>query len=343
MTLGPEPVNKLDRIISIITLLSGNRYGLTIEEIAERMNRDERTIRRDLKEIENYFDTTIKRERGFDRKYRYTIDSKSVFFKPILFKVPEIIALYFIRGFAHFGDIPFIQSKLDSVFEKIHSQADEKSNPQEDPFKRVSDLFISPRALSGRVSTEQMKTELLEKLINSALEYRVCSVTYTKDDNEREHRIGVLHFFNYRDALYLLARNIEKSQEMNRLIYINLALHRIINVEELDESFEYPDDFDASEFFKSDIFCFDEDKVNIKLRFPPHLSDYMLRRNWFPDQNSVKQADGSLIMEFESDVNMILKGWIRGFGPDVEVLEPESLRDEMINDLRENLKLYGRG
>ncbi|MBI2486885.1 MAG: WYL domain-containing protein [Deltaproteobacteria bacterium] len=32
-----------------------------------------------------------------------------------------------------------------------------------------------------------------------------------------------------------------------------------------------------------------------------------------------------------------MTGWIKGFGPEVEVLEPEELRSEIIADLKKNL------
>jgi len=50
--------------------------------------------------------------------------------------------------------------------------------------------------------------------------------------------------------------------------------------------------------------------------------------------------DGSVVVSFESDSNMILIGWIRGFSSDVEVLEPSELREIVIKDLEQNLSQY---
>ena len=47
-----------------------------------------------------------------------------------------------------------------------------------------------------------------------------------------------------------------------------------------------------------------------------------------------------MIFEFESDLNMIVQGWIRGFGSNVEVLEPEELRETIVDDLKKCLKQY---
>jgi signal transduction histidine kinase len=171
----------------------------------------------------------------------------------------------------------------------------------------------------------------------------MCEIIYQTDREEKRFRVGVLHFFNYRDAVYILGKNIDKSVEEDKVVYINLAMHRIKDAKVIkDETFQYPDDFDAKSFFDSDIFCFDEDKETIKLKFVPGVRDYIMEREWFPNQEVEQLTDGSVILTFESDVNMILTGWIRGFGPDVEVLEPKELRQQMIENLFANAVTHVR-
>lgn len=67
---------------------------------------------------------------------------------------------------------------------------------------------------------------------------------------------------------------------------------------------------------------------------------YITERLWFPNQKQKLMKDGGVLLSFESELNMMVIGWIRGFGPDVEVLEPETLRKSMIIDLKSNLQKY---
>jgi len=119
-----------------------------------------------------------------------------------------------------------------------------------------------------------------------------------------------------------------------------LALHRVKSVKVLDQDFEYPTDLDLKKYFKSGSFNFADEVHRVTLKFPPKIKDYILERDWYPNQEMELQKDGSVIMTFESDLNMITVGWIKGFGADVKVLEPKELRDNIRKDLKENLRQY---
>ncbi len=335
-----EAAKRYDRLFTMMEWLSNLRYGVTIEEIADGTGKSEKTVRRDLEAIEKTLRIKLIKEIGNDRKYRYRMEKQATRFRPLMLSTYEILALYFVRGFAHFKDIPFVQKNLAEVFNKISLSATEsQAKTKNDFLERVSNLFILPRELGGRLYNQDNNMEFLEKLINAALDFKVCDVTH--GEKGKKFRIGPLHFFNYRDAMYILGKNIEASVQSDKDTYINLALHRIKDVQVVEsEDFDYPSDFDAEKFFESDIFCFNEDKELIKLKFAPHMRDYILEREWYPNQKVKKHKDGSVTLIFESDLNMILLGWIRGFGPDVEVLKPDELRETIIGDLKESLKQY---
>lgn len=234
-----------------------------------------------------------------------------------------------------------MQKNLTEVFRKIDVSAKRAgTSTGSDFFKRVSNLFISPRELGGKVYIKKGKPDSLEKLIEAALDYKVCKLTYGIGENEKEYRIGPLHFFNYRDAMYILSKNITLSQYRSEDIITTLALHRVKDVKVLDEYFEYPPDFDAERYFETGLFNFEGEKHTIRLKFPTYAREYILEREWYPNQTEELPEDGSVIISFESDLNLILIGWIRGFGSDVEVLEPSELRETIIKDIERNLEQY---
>lgn len=340
MVYIPESAKRYDRLFTMMEWLSDLKYGATVEEIAGEMGKSKKTIRRDLEAIEKTLGIKFIREKGNDRNYRYRIEKQATRFRPLLLSTYEILALYFVRGFAHFKDIPFIQKNLADVFKKISVSGTESvTKTEHDFFRRVSNLFILPRELGGRIYNQRNKMEFLEKLVGAALDCKVCEVTH--NETKKKFKIGPLHFFNYRDAMYILGKNMEASAQNEEEIFINLAMHRVKDVNVLDdEYFEYPPHFDAEEFFEFDIFCFNEDKKLIKVKFAPHARDYILEREWYPNQKVQELKDGSVVLSFESDLNMILIGWIRGFGPDVEVLVPVELKEIIIEDLKKNVKQY---
>ncbi|MBI2486206.1 MAG: WYL domain-containing protein [Deltaproteobacteria bacterium] len=120
-------------------------------------------------------------------------------------------------------------------------------------------------------------------------------------------------------------------------------MHRVKDVKVLGEYFEYTSNFDVKRYFEKGLFNFEDEKHVVKLKFPPHTGDYILEREWYPNQKEELLEDGTVIISFESDLNMILMGWIRGFGSDVEVLEPQELMEMIIKDLQQNLDRYIKG
>lgn len=334
----PEPIGKFDRFYYIIECLSNHKTGATVEEIAEAVMKSVKTVRRDLKAMElSILDIDVIKERGADRKYRFRIEKHAAKFRPLLLSTYEVLALYFIRGFAHFKDIPFINYHLSEVFKKFDISAKEAQKTSGNEFfKRISTLFILPRELGGKVYSRKNELNSMEKIIEAAINNQVCELTYGKVDREKTYKIAPLHFFNYRDAIYILSNNLANNEKK----IITMALNRIKNVDVLDEYFEYPSDFDVKSYFKSALFNFEGEKQKIKLKFAPHMKDYILERNWYPNQTEQLQKDGSVIISFENEINMILTGWIRGFGSSVQVLEPIELKETIISDLKQSLEQY---
>jgi predicted DNA-binding transcriptional regulator YafY len=62
---------------------------------------------------------------------------------------------------------------------------------------------------------------------------------------------------------------------------------------------------------------------------------------WHPSQVIVDQPDGSLIWSVEIAGTLELVAWIRGWGHEVEVLEPAALRADIAASLRKAAERYG--
>lgn len=335
----PEPIGKFDAFYYLIEHLASINVGLTVKEISENIGKSEKTVRRYLDSIEkSILGIELEKERDSNRNFRYRVKKHEVPFRPLLLNSYEVIALNFIRGFSHFKDFPFISNNVESVFNKISISASETKEKSGNDFQeRVSKIFIMPKQLGGKVYNKKEELLFIKRLIEAALEYKVCNLVYGIGENSKNYKIAPLHFFNYRDAIYIIAKDINDSEYK----YKNFALHRMKKVVILqDESFKYPSDFNVKKYFKSNVFNIEGEKHTIKLKFAPHSKDYILEREWFPNQKEDVLNDDSIVLEFESDINMILIGWIRGFGPDVEVLEPKELRNKIINDVKETLKIY---
>ena len=79
-----------------------------------------------------------------------------------------------------------------------------------------------------------------------------------------------------------------------------------------------------------------------KLRFTPERARWVATEQWHPRQKGRVESDGSYVLELPfSDYRELAMDCLR-HGPHVEVLEPESLRAAVKEQLAKALARYGR-
>ena len=77
-----------------------------------------------------------------------------------------------------------------------------------------------------------------------------------------------------------------------------------------------------------------------KLRFAPERARYIQKELWHPDQVSSIDTDGFLIIEFDFNQDPELIMDILKHGSQVEVLEPKTLKQKVIAEMKKSLQLY---
>jgi predicted DNA-binding transcriptional regulator YafY len=80
----------------------------------------------------------------------------------------------------------------------------------------------------------------------------------------------------------------------------------------------------------------------VKLRFTPKLRMAMINTTWHPSQSVELQDDGSLIMTMKVRNTLHFRAWILGWGGDVEVLEPETLKEEILQYAKSVIGVYSQ-
>ncbi len=122
-------------------------------------------------------------------------------------------------------------------------------------------------------------------------------------------------------------------------------LERILDAKLTRDEFDVPVDFPGLEILRNawSIF-YGETTVQVVLRFAPEVGRRVRESNW-RGLNPVLEDDpdqsGYVRYTFDIADTTDLKPWIRTWGANVEVLEPVSLRDEMIGEARALAHLYG--
>jgi hypothetical protein len=81
-------------------------------------------------------------------------------------------------------------------------------------------------------------------------------------------------------------------------------------------------------------------KVQNRLWFSSDAAGYIKEKIWHESQEIHTQKDGSIIFEAEVAGTDEIKFWIMSWGSKAEVLEPESLRDEILREAEVMLERY---
>ena len=107
-------------------------------------------------------------------------------------------------------------------------------------------------------------------------------------------------------------------------------LERLESVRLLDEQFEIPADFDADEHLSSGWgIMVSKELQEVALRFSPSVTGRVKESIWHQSQQIEDADDGGCILRIQVSMPMEMKPWIRGWGPECEVLAPAWLREEV--------------
>ena len=120
----------------------------------------------------------------------------------------------------------------------------------------------------------------------------------------------------------------------------SFKLEQLERVEVLDTHFE-PPDFDPSEYLKHAWGVQDGyEEMEVKVRFSKEATYRVRESDWPGVVAREEDQDGRCTLTFLVNHVLEIKYWIRGWGPECEVLAPEALRREIAAEMKAAEALY---
>ncbi|MFN8492750.1 MAG: WYL domain-containing protein [Caldilineaceae bacterium] len=124
---------------------------------------------------------------------------------------------------------------------------------------------------------------------------------------------------------------------------ITFKLERIERIELLREPYSIPEGFDPRNLLADawGVWYTDSEPVEVVLKFHPRVARRVKETRWHRSEAPPEeQPDGSLIWRAKIAEPQEMLPWIRGWGGDCEVLKPESLRVELMRELKRLMRTY---
>jgi predicted DNA-binding transcriptional regulator YafY len=298
------------RLARLQHLLHRHAEGLTSRELAGLCGVHTRTIQRDLLDLQTELGVPITQD-----GQRYSLLGGFTL-PPVFFSLYEAMALFLVSRLAlrQIDDNnPHVQQALSKIagalpselteqFEKsVRSFASKKCNAQHiHVFEQVATAWTARRQM--RIKYQSLQATEVKEWVLEPYFVEMTGVgysTYVIGHATREGKEGIITF----------------------------KLDRIREAELLDKIFEIPAEFNIISLLSSSWGVIWGEETVVKLKFSPSVTRRVKESVWHHSQTIEDLPDGGCILTVTGST-LEMTPWIRGWGPDVEVLEPKELRAE---------------
>lgn len=192
---------------------------------------------------------------------------------------------------------------------------------------------MKDRILMEKVpSSERFLTDIISAMRGS----RVISLCYQSFRHPEPYSFNVRPYCvkYFKQRWYLLG-----DSDLGLRIY---SLDRFVDMEELEEHFEIPKDFDAEEYFGNYFgVIIGEEPEDVKIRVVPDQVKYFRTLPLHGSQRETVQEDGSSVFSYHIAPTFDFVQEILSHGADVEVLEPIELRESIADNVAGMASRYG--
>ncbi|WP_455539345.1 helix-turn-helix transcriptional regulator [Terrisporobacter sp.] len=212
---------------------------------------------------------------------------------------------------------------LDKLKVLVNSNSD--SNDHMDYFT------IQPKS---NIDTQKQK-KIYKDIIYAYITKRKIKMNYySLASGEKERIVHPYGMFNYKGDIYMVAYC------ENRENFADFKICRISQHEVLDEKYNINSSFSWSEYSKNcmGIYKDGEFEVVLKIKYP--FSIIIKEKIWVDNQKIIENKDKSIIFKATMKGYSEIKSWILSMGADVEVIEPEKLREDIISEVEKIKNLY---
>lgn len=318
-------MNKSERKSSLITYLQSTKSAVTLESLAAQLECSTRTVRRYLEEllIERHAPWYVLDGRVYLDKLRqnqieiegYWFTSEELFSLLALYKMTDELSAGLLEG--HFKEFK------ERILQIIGPEEQSRNLTQNVKILPMASPVIDSKRLNKITEAIAHQRRLIIKFWNR----------HTNQTTQRE--ISPYQLVRYRDRWFVDAWCHQKQALRS------FSLEAILSIKASKKEIQPADKALLQAFYQSSygIFTGAANKIAV-LRFSEYQSRWIKDQIWHPQQVSAWLEDGryQLQLPYKEDVELIQD--ILKFGPEVEVVAPEELRQKVAHRLRQTWAQY---
>ena len=323
-------MRQIRRIVEIDKLIREGNCPVK-SRLAIKFGVDERTIYRDFENMREIWKAPI----DFNRKTKTYYYTEPTYFLPaVLLNEREIFSLL-LSGMlmSQYRNTPY-EEVLRSAFDKL-----EEFLPQDEFHIEISRFQESCSFDLGFV--RKIDVGLFDKLIHAITDRKQIEIYYytISRDTKKWRTVDPYYMRNYRGEWYLIAY-CHNSKDIRNFSPVRIEDCRVTDVE-----FSVREGFSPEDYWKR-AFGLYRGKVmqNVVVKIDEYQSRWIRELDLEMGNKVVKVVnndDGSMIVTFKVEHTGEIRRWILQYGHHMEVLEPESFREEIKGEILKMREMYG--
>ncbi len=321
-------MDRFDRIFEVHKVLSNSRYPVARKIIQEKLECSRATFARIIGDMRDFLGAPIEYDRTLNGYYYSNTGERPYQLPGLWFNASEIYALLACQELLSNVQPGLLDSHIAPLKDRISKILESEHLAKGDVGKRIRILKMAFRKVPQKI---------FQIIANSALQKKRLNIAYhgRELDSLTNREVSPQRLAYYRDNWYLDAychlRSALRSFAVDRIQKAGVLKKRAKNIpeERLDKYF--------SESYG--IFA-GKPKNTAVLRFRKIISRWIANEEWHPKQKG-RFVDGEYELEIPySDPRELILDILR-YGPDIQVLAPESLQKAVIARLERAVRQYG--
>jgi CRISPR-associated endonuclease/helicase Cas3 len=316
---------KADRLLKIEVLLLGHPEGLTQADIARRLGVNRSTIGRYLPDLPGFI--------YLDDENRWHID-RGAYLINVRFNLHEALSVHLAarllatrmdRQNPHAaGALRKLGLAMDRLAPRISVHLMQSADMMDEATQRHDSIYLHALEQLTLAWAEQRKVEIWHR-------------------SEKTGKVFEYLFSPYFIEPYAVGQTthvIGHSDPPGKLR--TLKIERIERVEITRQLYDIPPDF-APRTLLADawgIWYTEGEPSEVVLKFHPRVVARVRETRWHRSEAETELPDGSLLWRAKVAEPQEMLPWIRGWGADVEVLEPKELRESLVREAQKMAALY---
>jgi len=171
-----------------------------------------------------------------------------------------------------------------------------------------------------------ISSKILDTVYEALLTNKKLDIEYqsNEDSDIKEYEVNPLGLV-FRDATIYMVSTLWKYEDIKQIV-----VHRIKKAVISDATKTIPKGFNLDQYINTGGFGYKVSDKTLKLKvlFEKYAANHLIETRLSEDQVVKIQDDGRILLTATVADTYELRWWLMGFGNDVEVVKPMSLRDE---------------